>query len=118
LGRITHKAVQAFVILPAPVCDCGECARLLVEQLGDYGADASTERLSQVLEAIMTNAGRGFVLLARMDDRIVGVAYAATILSAEHSGLVAWLEELYVAPSHRSQGIGSALLAAVLRACA
>ena len=32
----------------------------------------------------------------------------------EHCGLVAWLEELYVAPSHRSRGVGSALLAAVL----
>jgi len=106
--------MQSFLILPAAVGDCGECARLLVEQLREHGVVASTERLSQVLEAIVTNTGCGFVLVARIDEAIVGVAYAATILSAEHSGLVAWLEELYVTPSHRSRGVGSALLAAVL----
>jgi GNAT superfamily N-acetyltransferase len=107
-------AMQSFLISPAAVRDCRKCASLLVEQLGEHGVDASTERLSHLLEAVVANESRGFVLLARVDERIVGVAYAATILSAEHTGLVAWLEELYVAPSYRSQGIGSALLAAVV----
>jgi GNAT superfamily N-acetyltransferase len=106
--------MRSFLISPAAIRDCNECARLLVEQLGEHGVSASTKRLSQLLEAVVANEGRGFVLLARADEHVVGVAYAATILSAEHSGLVAWLEELYVAPSYRSQGIGSALLAAVV----
>jgi GNAT superfamily N-acetyltransferase len=107
--------MRPFLISPAAVSDCNECARLLVEQLGEHGVHASPERLSHLLEAVVANADRGFVLLARVDERIVGVAYAATILSAEHSGLVAWLEELYVAPPYRSHGIGSALLAAVVK---
>ena len=49
-----------------------------------------------------------------MRGRIVGVAYVAAIPSVEHCGLVAWLEELYVTPTHRSQGIGTALVKAVL----
>jgi GNAT superfamily N-acetyltransferase len=106
--------MQSFLISSAAVRDCRKCARLLVEQLGEHGVDASTERLSHLLETVVANERRGFVLLARVDERIVGVAYAATILSAEHTGLVAWLEELYVAPSYRSQGIGSALVAAVV----
>jgi len=106
--------VQSFLISLAAVCDCNECARLLVEQLGEHGVDASADRLSSLLEAVVANGDRGFVLLARVNERIVGVAYAATILSAEHSGLVAWLEELYVAPAYRSRGIGSALLDAVV----
>ena len=106
--------MQSFLNPPATIRDCNECARLLVEQLGEHGVDASTERLSDLVEAVVANPDRGFVLLARVNERIVGVAYAATILSAEHSGLVAWLEEVYVATSYRSRGIGSALLDAVL----
>jgi ribosomal protein S18 acetylase RimI-like enzyme len=57
---------------------------------------------------------RGFLMLARDGGRVVGVAYVATILSAEHCGLVAWLEELYVTPDCRQRGIGTALVTAIL----
>ncbi len=64
---------------------------------------------------VVADGARGFILLARDDLRIVGIAYVATILSAEHCGPVAWLEELYVTPDHRSEGIGTALVSAVLK---
>jgi len=86
----------------------------LVQQLANHSVDASAEQLSCVLEKTVADAARGFVLLARENGRIVGIAYVATILSAEHCGLVAWLEELYVTPSHRSRGIGTALIAAII----
>jgi GNAT superfamily N-acetyltransferase len=111
---MSATVVQTFSIAPAGVGDCTECARLLVEQLGEHGVDASAEELSRVLEKVATDAARGFIMLARDERRIVGIAYVATILSAEHGGLVAWLEELYVAPSFRSRGIGTALVAAIL----
>jgi GNAT superfamily N-acetyltransferase len=94
--------------------DCRECAELLVEQLHEHGADVSAEPLARILEKVVADAAIGFLLLARADQRIVGVAYVARILSAEHCGPVAWLEELYVAPAFRSRGIGSALLNAVM----
>jgi hypothetical protein len=55
----------------------------LVEQLGEHGVDASTEQLSRVLERVVADGARGFILLARDGRRIVGIAYVATILSAE-----------------------------------
>jgi GNAT superfamily N-acetyltransferase len=54
------------------------------------------------------------VHVARAGGRIVGVAYVATILSIEHAGPAAWLEELYVMPAWRQRGVGSALVVAVL----
>jgi GNAT superfamily N-acetyltransferase len=105
---------RAFSIVSATVSDCIECASLLVQQLAEHNVDASAKQLSCVLEKIVADAARGFVLLARENGRIVGIANVATILSAEHCGLVAWLEELYVAPSHRSRGIGTALMAAII----
>jgi GNAT superfamily N-acetyltransferase len=106
--------MQTFSIAPAVLRDCRECARLLVEQLGEHGVDASAEQLSRVLERVVADEARGFILLARDVRGIIGIAYVATILSAEHCGLVAWLEELYVTPSLRSRGIGTALVTAVL----
>ena len=106
--------MQTVSIAPAAVSDCPECARLLVGQLSEHGVDASAEQLSRVLEKVVIDRARGFSLLARNERRIVGIAYVATILSAEHCGLVAWLEELYVTPSFRSRGIGTALVTAIL----
>ena len=106
--------MQSFSIAPATVDDCCECAQLLVKQLGEHGVDTSAKQLARMLERVVTDGTRGFLLLARESNRIVGVAYVATILSAEHCGFVGWLEELYVTPDQRSQGIGTALVTAVL----
>ena len=114
LDGLNTIVMEPFSIVPATVSDCRECAWLLVEQLGEHGIDASAEPLSRVLESVVADGTRGFLFLARDDFRILGVAYVATILSAEHCGLVAWLEELYVTPSFRSMGIGTALVTAIM----
>ena len=94
--------------------DSEECARLLVDQLREHGIAASPDPLTRLLQTATTDMARGFLMLARDDGRVVGVAYVATILSAEHCGPVAWLEELYVPPDCRHRGIGTALVTAVL----
>ena len=106
--------MQRFSIAEATVGDCRECARLLVAHLAEHGVDAPAGRLAQVLENVIADKARGFLLLARNTDGIVGVAYVATIPSVEHCGLVGWLEELYVIPDQRCRGIGTALVTAVL----
>ena len=106
--------MQPISIFAATKQDCAECATLLVEQLREHDVHASVESLCQVLERIVADEQRGFVHLARAEGRVVGVAYVATILSVEHVGPAAWLEELYVAPAWRQRGVGSALVHAVL----
>ena len=69
----------------------------------------------RVLEQVVSDDSHGFLLLASRGSQPVGVAYVAIILSAEHCGKVGWLEELYVAPKHRSKGVGRALLGAVIK---
>lgn len=102
-------------IAPATGADCPACARLLAAQLEEHGIAAVEERLARVLEAVVADPERGFVLVARdVEGKIVGIAYTATILSAEHGGPAAWLEELYVAPRIRCRGVGTTLLRAVL----
>jgi len=85
-----------------------------VEQLVEHGVSVSADGLLCVLEEVVADETRGFLLLARDDSQIAGVAYVATIPSVEHGGFVVWLEELYVTPAYRSRGIGTALVEAVL----
>jgi ribosomal protein S18 acetylase RimI-like enzyme len=112
--EVMAQIMQEFSIAPATTADCFKCAQLLAEQLSEHGLDASVKRLEQVLKEVIGNERHGFLLVARGKEQMVGIVYVATILSAEHCGVVAWLEELYVTPDCRGQGIGTALLKAVL----
>jgi len=106
---------QRFSVAVATHSDCPECAALLVEQLSEHGIVASPDQVSSVLEKVVADKTRGFLLLARDAGQIVGAAYVVTIQSVEHCGVVAWLEELYVTPPHRLRGIGTALVEAVVQ---
>ncbi len=114
LGVVSSVIMQRFSIVSATIADCRACVQLFVNQLTEHGVDASAERLAVVLERVVADKARGFLLLAQEDGQTVGFAYAATILSVEHCGWVAWLEELYVMPDQRCHGIGTALVSAVL----
>lgn len=101
-------------IHPATGADCAGCAVLLLEQLREHNIPGDFASLNCVLEKMIAHPALGFVLVAKSDGAIVGVAYVSLVLSIEHAGNVAWLEELYVLPSRRNHGVGAALVAAVL----
>jgi GNAT superfamily N-acetyltransferase len=107
--------MAGFSIELATSKDCVDCARLLVEQLREHDIPVSAEPLQHVLKAMTENSSHGFVLLARDKAQIVGVSFVAMLLSAEHCGLAAWLEELYVTPEYRGRGVGTALLEEVFQ---
>src|ERR1051325_4055201 len=98
----------------ATVDDLTDCHRLLQGQQQEHGFENAPDRLREVLDQLVLAPARGFLLLARHREQAIGVAYAAILLSVEHGGPVAWLEELYVLPEHREQGIGTALLTTLI----
>jgi GNAT superfamily N-acetyltransferase len=91
-------------------------AALFEMQLAEHNVKRSQDELVAGLEKLLAEPQQGFVLSAVSDGKPVGVAYAARILSLEHGGWSGWLDELYVSPLWRGQGVGSALLAAVIAA--
>jgi GNAT superfamily N-acetyltransferase len=102
------------LIAPATADQIPAMATLFEAQLREHGIDSPAVGLVSVLRVLSEQPERGFLLCATCDGTAVGVAYAACILSLEHSGWSGWLEELYVLPEWRGRGLGSQLLDAVI----
>jgi GNAT superfamily N-acetyltransferase len=95
--------------------DIGEVTALLEAQLREHQMTPPTDVLRESLRTVIDNPRYGFILLAAGADNVaVGVAYASSLLSFEHGGVSGWIEELYVTPAWRGQGIGSRLLENVI----
>lgn len=94
--------------------DLGAVFDLIVLQFEEHEIDAPHEPLRQAIASVLSNSDLGFFLLARRNDRTIGVAYVSFIWALEHCGQAAWLEELYVIPSERGRGFGDQLLHAAL----
>ena len=106
--------MEAISIAAVRAGDVATAVDLLAAQLREHDIATVEEQLRAVVQAVVDDERHGFMLLARAGDRTAGIAYAATHLSAEHGGVIGWLEELYVVPDWRGRGVGSRLLAEVI----
>ena len=100
--------------MPVRGSELAEPLRLLEESLrnGEFVPDVFANMLREAVEA-----GELEVLAARAEGRVVGVAVLAYRLSISAAGLFASIEDLYVRPGERRQGVGRALLEAVEERC-
>ena len=86
----------------------------------DWVSEASTRGLvADTVDDLLCRLGPHFILATDKDDRIVGFAIAE--VSSEHicvfprgEGYLV-LHDLYVTPDSRGQGVGSALVGAILQ---
>jgi GNAT superfamily N-acetyltransferase len=85
---------------------------LLAAQLKEHGIEVENRRIREVMEKVIRDERRGFILAATdMNEKILGVAYCSSFLGLEQEGESGWLEELYVLPEWRQQGVGTGLVA-------
>src|SRR5688500_12458764 len=108
--------MNAITIKPLEETQFDPTVLLLEAQLREHSITSSPGALAAVLRTLSLQPDRGFLLTACYDGSPVGIAYAACILSLEYGGSSGWLEEFYVLPEWRGQGVGSLLLAAVIAA--
>lgn len=69
-------------------------------------------RVELVLQRLLGDAALGAAWVAEADGALVGYLIAVLVLSIEHQGLMAEIDELFVLPEARSHGVGGRLLAA------
>jgi GNAT superfamily N-acetyltransferase len=86
-----------------------ELIRRYWEFEGVAGFDAL--RIEPVVTELLGNAAAGAVWVAESQGALVGYLIAVLVLSVEHRGWMAEIDELFVLPTARSHGTGSLLLA-------
>jgi ribosomal protein S18 acetylase RimI-like enzyme len=90
--------------------------QLFRAQLLEHGITTSPTPIRSVIEKVAADEKRGFILVAMIEDgTLVGAAFGSAFLGVEHGGESGWLEELYVRPEWRERGIGTRLVAEVIR---
>jgi len=99
---------------PARPHEAPAVSALLAAQLDEHAIPLERALLGETVASALLDDGRALVLLARDGGRPIGVAYLSFQLTLEYGGRVVWLEELYVVPERRGQGIGQRLLEACL----
>lgn len=115
VGRYFSR-VKSMKIEIASLNDIPDLCRLL-DSLFAQEAEFAPDRKKQEtgLRTIINNNNIGDILVAREDNRIIGMANLLYTVSTAIGGRVALLEDMVVAENRRSQGIGSILLAHAVR---
>ncbi len=102
--------------LPADVPALLALVRRYWEFEGIDGFDAL--RVELTLQRLLATPALGSAWVASAGGALAGYLIAVHVLSIEHQGLMAEIDEFFVLPQARAQGIGAQLLAAAERALA
>lgn len=104
-----------MIIEKAKIADIAELCELLAmlfQQEQEFKSDQQLQ--TNGLQSIITNPDLGNILLARIDNKIVGMVNILYTVSTALGGRVAILEDMVVLPDNRGLGIGSELLNAAI----
>jgi GNAT superfamily N-acetyltransferase len=104
--------VSRILISPADASDV-PAILALIRELAAYESEAVTTTEEDLLRDGFGQQPLFHVLLARAAGEPVGFAFYAFTYSTYRGAPVLFLEDLYVRPDHRRQGIGLALMKAL-----
>jgi GNAT superfamily N-acetyltransferase len=111
LGNVVFASMSLVDIRLVDSLTLEPAIDLLESQMQEHDILVSRADLQTAARKVISDQRYGFILVATTSDEgPIGVACASSLLSLEHGGISGWLEELYVLPKWRGQGIGSRLI--------
>jgi GNAT superfamily N-acetyltransferase len=102
-------------IQTAQPSDLAPILQLLHTQLQEHDIVLTGQALQRATQGLIEDHKLGRILTARLDGELVGVAVISFLWTLEHGGPAAWLDEVYVEPSRRGDGIGRKLVEAAMQ---
>lgn len=102
-------------IATARLEDVAPILHLLRTQLQEHDIALTDEVLQRATQRLIEDHALGRILTARLDGELVGVAVISFLWTLEHGGPAAWLDEVYVEPARRGEGIGWQLVEAAMQ---
>ncbi len=94
--------------------DVPELVRLMRAFSAESGFRLDEERAAAGFEALLADARLGRVWLVEPDAGYIVVTF---VFAMEYGGMAATVDDFYVRPEARGEGLGKAALAAARRAC-
>ena len=104
-----------LAIQTAEPADLAPILQLLNTQLREHGIELTDQALQRATHRLIEDRALGRILTARLDGELVGVAVISFLWTLEHGGAAAWLDEVYVEPARRRDGIGRKLVEAAMQ---
>jgi GNAT superfamily N-acetyltransferase len=104
-----------LAIQTAEPADLAPILQLLNTQLREHGIELTDQALQRATQGLIEGRALGRILTARLDGELVGVAVISFLWTLEHGGAAAWLDEVYVEPARRRDGIGRKLVEAAMQ---
>jgi GNAT superfamily N-acetyltransferase len=102
-------------IQTAQPADRAPIVQLLRTQLEEHDVVLTEQALQRATQGLIEDHALGRILTARLSGELVGVAVISFLWTLEHGGPAAWLDEVYVQPSRRGEGIGRKLVEAAMQ---
>jgi ribosomal protein S18 acetylase RimI-like enzyme len=108
---------RSLSLLNAKISDIDQLLVLIGDfyQHFHYPYIESEKRLT--LQELLTTPSVGQVYLIRKDQRTVGYVFLSFYFSLEFGGRTAFIDELFILPGDRGQGIGSGVIILVEQQC-
>ena len=97
----------------AALADVDVVLGLLQAQFDDHAISWDEASLRSAVETMVSDIDKAVFLIARCAGLPVGLAAMPVCWTLEHGGKAIWLDELYVLPEYRNQGVGGKLMDAV-----
>lgn len=108
---------MSFIIRHATLADIPTLLKLMEPFTTDGGYPFDEAEATASFKSLLSNSALGGIFLAEIAGEAAGYVVLTLRFAMEHAGLEGYIDDLYVRPPARRQGVARALLEALFADC-